>query len=354
MGERWRKIIHVDMDCFYAAVEVRDDPSLVDKPVAVGGAAERRGVLTTANYEARKYGLHSAMATATALRLCPDLVLLPVRMSYYASISKQIREIFSRYTDKIEPLSLDEGYLDVSDSSQCHGSATLIADDIRRAIKDELNLTASAGVAPNKFLAKICSEENKPDGQFVVTPDEVDAFSQQLDLRKFPGVGKVTLKKLHDQGLRIAGDVREFGEAEMVRRFGAMGRQLYERARGIDDREVMTHRIRKSLSVERTFAEDIPDPAAVDDIFDALFEELRERLGKAGDRAIRNQQVKLKFADFRTTTIERHSLALDRRLFEELIPLAWERGPGKGIRLLGIGVTFREREAIETSQLTLF
>ena len=342
------------MDCFYAAVEIRDNPELEGKAVAVGGSADRRGVLTTANYEARKFGLHSAMATATALRLCPDLILLPVRMSYYAEISKQIREIFSRYTDKIEPLSLDEAFLDVSDSDDFQGSATLIAEDIRQTIWDELKLTASAGVAPNKFLAKICSDENKPNGQFVVTPDNVDGFTQTLDLKKIPGVGKVTLKKLNDMGLKVCRDVRELGEAEMVRRFGSFGQSLYQRSFGIDNREVTPHRIRKSLSVERTFAEDIPGPDQISEVVDRLFEELVQRLEKAGDRPIRNQQVKLKFSDFKTTTIERSSMDLDRTLFDELIPLAWERGPGKGIRLLGLGVTFRENSPVETNQLPLF
>lgn len=353
-GQRSRKIIHVDMDCFYAAVEVRDNPELEGKPVAVGGSADRRGVLTTANYEARKYGLHSAMATATALRLCPHLILMPVRMSYYAGISRDIRAIFERYTDRIEPLSLDEAFLDVTECELFHGSATLIAEDIRRAIAQELRLTASAGIAPNKFLAKICSDENKPDGQFVVTPDDVDDFTRQLDLKKVPGVGKVTLRKLNDLGLRVCQDVRDLGEAEMVRRFGAFGRSLYQRSFGRDEREVMTHRVRKSLSVERTFAEDIPGPAEVGAVVDTLFEELVQRLQKAGNRPIRNQQVKLKFSDFKTTTIERSSLSLDKSLFEELVPLAWDRSPDKGIRLLGLGVTFREKTAIETSQLTLF
>ncbi len=340
------------MDCFYAAVEIRDNPELEGKPVAVGGTAERRGVLTTANYEARKYGLHSAMATATALRLCPDLILLPVRMSYYAGISREIRAIFARYTDRIEPLSLDEAYLDVTACEQFQGSATLIAEDIRRAIRDELRLTASAGVAPNKFLAKICSDENKPNGQCVVPPEQVEAFTRELDLSKIPGVGKVTARKLNDHGLRVCRDVRELGEAEMVRRFGSMGSHLYRRAWGVDDREVTVDRIRKSLSVERTFARDIPSPDDITDILAGLYDELCERLRKAGERPIRNQQVKLKFEDFRTTTMERASLELDKGLFEELIPLAWERGPGKGIRLLGIGVTFRDSDT--ENQLSLF
>ena len=197
---RQRKIIHVDMDCFYAAVEMRDDPSLRGIPVAVGGASDRRGVISTCNYEAREFGVHSAMATAYALRLCPNLRVVPGRMSHYQAVSRLIREIFSRYTKIIEPISLDEAFLDVTDCAQFQGSATLIAADIRLAIREELHLTASAGVAPNKFLAKICSDENKPDGQCVIAPDEVDNFVRDLPLGKIPGVGKVTQTRLAKAG----------------------------------------------------------------------------------------------------------------------------------------------------------
>jgi DNA polymerase-4 len=355
MATRQRKIIHIDMDCFYAAIEIRDDPSLRGIPIAVGGSAQHRGVITTCNYEAREYGVHSAMATAYALRLCPSLTVLPVRMSHYVSVSKQIREIFRRYTDIIEPLSLDEAFLDVSEVDLFNGSATLIAQDIRDTIRRELNLTASAGVAPNKFLAKICSDENKPDGQCVVTPAQVDAFVSKLPLGKIPGVGKVTLKRLETHGLRTCQDVRDMGEQELIRHFGGLGEFLFKRAHGIDDRELTTHWVRKSVSVERTFPEDIPDPEAATAALDALFDELTRRLEASRDRQIKNQQVKLKFSDFRVTTMERHSNRLDRSLFEELVPLAWERGAGKGIRLRGIGVTFRDDDGVaEENQLSLF
>jgi len=191
-----RKIIHVDMDCFYAAVEMRDNPSLRDIPLAIGGSRTQRGVISTANYPARKYGVRSAMSTAMALKLCPHLTLLPGRFDAYKEASAHIREIFSRYTARIEPLSLDEAYLDVTDSPHCHGSATLMAREIRQIIADELNLTASAGVAPIKFLAKIASDLNKPNGQYVITPEEMPQFLLTLPLAKIPGVGKVTAKKL--------------------------------------------------------------------------------------------------------------------------------------------------------------
>lgn len=351
---RQRKIIHVDMDCFYAAVEMRDDPSLKGIPLAVGGASDRRGVISTCNYEARKFGVHSAMATAYAIRLCPGLKVIPGRMSHYQSVSRQIREIFSRYTELIEPLSLDEAFLDVTDCEMFKGSGTLIAEDIRRAIREELDLTASAGVAPNKFLAKICSDENKPDGQCVIPPEGVDAFVRALPLAKIPGVGKVTQARLQRSGLNTCEDVRLLGEQEVIRQFGGLGEMLWRRAHGIDNRELTTSWVRKSLSVERTFAADIPEVEAAMQLIDTLFDELTRRLEKHQERPIKNQQVKLKFSDFRSTTIERASMSLDKALFVDLLPLAWERGNGLGIRLMGLGVTFREVDQVSEQQLPLF
>lgn len=343
------------MDCFYAAVEMRDDPSLRDIPLAVGGSADRRGVISTCNYIAREYGVHSAMATAYAKRLCPDLKVIPGRMSYYQEVSRQIREIFQRYTEIIEPLSLDEAFLDVTDAEHHEGSATLIAEAIRDAIREELQLTASAGIAPNKFIAKICSDENKPDGQYVVTPDEVEAFCRDLPLKKIPGVGKVTVKRLGDQGLQTCNDIRELGEQECVRRFGSLGALLFKRSQGIDNRELTTNWVRKSVSVERTFPEDINDIDGAVSAMSDLLGELQRRLEKHADRHIRNLQVKLKFADFNQTTIERRAISLDENLFQELLPLAWERGNGQGIRLLGLGVSFRDENKIAAeSQLKLF
>ena len=351
---RQRKIIHVDMDCFYAAVEMRDDPSLRGIPLAVGGSSDRRGVISTCNYEARKFGVHSAMATAYAIRLCPQLKVIPGRMSHYQAVSRQIREIFSRYTQVIEPLSLDEAFLDVTDCDQFKGSGTLIAEDIRRTIRQELNLTASAGVAPNKFLAKICSDENKPDGQCVITPDQVDDFVRALPLGKIPGIGKVTQARLQKTGLQTCEDVRCLGEQEIVRQFGGLGEMLWRRSHGIDDRALTTSWIRKSLSVERTFAEDVLELEAAMKLIDSLFDELTRRLEKHQERPIKNQQVKIKFSDFRSTTIERSSPGLIKDLFVDLLPTAWERGNGLGIRLLGLGVTFRDIDQIAERQLPLF
>ncbi len=354
-GNKQRKIIHVDMDCFYAAVEMRDNPDYRDIPLAVGGAADRRGVISTCNYIAREYGVHSAMATAYARRLCPDLTVIPGRMSYYKEISNQIRDIFRRYTDLIEPLSLDEAYLDVTETRHCRGSATLIAEEIRAAIRAELDLTASAGIAPNKFIAKICSDLNKPDGQYVVTPDAVDAFVDDLPLGKIPGVGKVTVKKLGDRGLHTCADIRNLGEQECIRQLGSLGVLLNKRARGIDDRPLTTEWVRKSLSVERTFPEDIPDVEKALATLESLFGELQRRLQPHRDRTIRNLQIKLKFADFSQTTMERAALALDRELFNELLKLAWERGEGQGVRLIGLGVSFRDDDNLyQEQQLALF
>ena len=350
-----RKIIHIDMDCFYAAVEMRDDPSLKGKPLAVGGASDRRGVISTCNYEAREFGVHSAMATAYALKLCPGLKVVSGRMSHYQDISRQIRAIFERYTDLIEPLSLDEAFLDVSDSKLFQGSATRIAEDIRRAISTELDLTASAGVAPNKFLAKICSDENKPDGICVVRPDQVTAFAAQLAVKKIPGVGKVTVARLEKHGIVTCSDVLALSKEALIVKFGSLGELLLKRAKGIDNRPLTTSWVRKSVSVEHTYAVDIEEIGGALAAVDKLFEELERRLKKHQDRTIKNQQVKLKFTDFKSTTIERSTATLDKSLFLELIPAAWDRGLGKGIRLLGLGVTFRDPVTeSEENQLALF
>jgi DNA polymerase-4 len=350
-----RKIIHIDMDCFYAAVEMRDDPSLKGKPLAVGGASDRRGVISTCNYEARQFGVHSAMATAYALKLCPGLKVVSGRMSHYQEISRQIRAIFERYTHIIEPLSLDEAFLDVSDSELFQGSATRIAEDIRRAISTELDLTASAGVAPNKFLAKICSDENKPDGICVVTPDQVTEFAANLPVKKIPGVGKVTVARLEKHGIVTCSDVLSLGKEELIVKFGGLGELLLKRAQGIDDRPLTTSWVRKSVSVEHTYATDIAEIDGALAAVDKLFDELKRRLEKHQDRVIKNQQVKLKFTDFKSTTIERSTTSLDKSLFLDLIPMAWDRGTGKGIRLLGLGVTFKDPVTeFDENQMTLF
>ncbi|WP_380181890.1 DNA polymerase IV [Kalamiella sp. sgz302252] len=336
-----RKIIHVDMDCFYAAVEMRDNPSLRDIPIAIGGSHQKRGVISTANYPARKYGVHSAMATATALRLCPHLKVIPGRFDAYKEASAHIREIFSRYTSLIEPLSLDEAYLDVSESPHCHGSATLMAREIRQTIERELDLTASAGVAPIKFVAKIASDMNKPNGQFVITPQELPQFLLTLPLAKIPGVGKVTAKKLEELGLLTCADVQKTDLAALLKRFGKFGRVLWERCNGIDEREVVTDRLRKSLGVERTLSADIHEWEECLKIIDYLYEELERRLKVVKpDLHIARQGVKLKFNDFQQTTQEHVWPVLNKEDFINVAKKTWqERRAGRGVRLVGLHVT---------------
>ncbi|MDU0353594.1 DNA polymerase IV [Paraglaciecola aquimarina] len=334
-----RKIIHIDMDCYYAAVEMRDNPEYRNVPLAIGGSSDRRGVISTCNYMARKFGVRSAMATAHALKLCPDLVLAPGRMELYREISQQIRGIFSRYTDKIEPLSLDEAYLDVSDCELFSGSATLIAEDIRRTIFAETQLTASAGVAPCKFVAKIASDENKPNGICVVTPSNLDDFVVKLKLGKIPGVGKVTLSKLNDMGLYTCADVRRFPFDELIKRFGKFGPVIWARSHGEDERSLTVERQRKSVGVERTMAKDIYSQQDCSKMIDSLFPKLQQRLKVSSpDLAIQSQGIKLKFSDFQQTTVEHKYQKLDKDYFFELLKEGLSRQNNRGIRLVGLHV----------------
>ncbi|ACS84734.1 DNA polymerase IV [Musicola paradisiaca] len=336
-----RKIIHIDMDCFYAAIEMRDNPRLRHIPLAIGGRADRRGVISTANYPARRYGVHSAMATATALRLCPHLTLLPGRMDVYKAVSYQIRQIFARYTSLIEPLSLDEAYLDVTDSTQCSGSATLIAEEIRQTIANELQLTASAGVAPIKFLAKVASEQNKPDGLFVITPAHMEPFLLSLPLANIPGVGKVTAGRLAERGLHNCADVRGYALAELLKEFGKFGRILWERCHGIDERRVSPERLRKSVGVETTLAQDIHDWPACEALIERLYAELEARLRRVRpDLHIARQGVKLKFDDFRQTTQEHVWPKLNKSDLIRLAHQTWQqRRESRGVRLVGLHVS---------------
>ncbi|SKC32254.1 DNA polymerase IV [Photobacterium piscicola] len=334
-----RKIIHVDMDCFYAAVEMRDNPALRDIPIAIGGRSEQRGVVSTCNYLARKYGVHSAMPTAQAMKLCPHLTLVHGRMEIYRQVSQQIRAIFARYTDKIEPLSLDEAYLDVSDCEMLHGSATLIAQHIRQAIEQELQLTASAGIAPVKFIAKVASDLNKPNGQYVVTPEQVDDFVAELKLEKIPGVGKVTIQKLHQQGLYVGRDVQNYAQQQLLQQFGKFGQSLWLRAHGIDEREVIVERQRKSVGVERTFSKNIASYDECWQVIEHLHLELEQRLRKVRPQLnIAKQGVKLKFADFQQTTVEHSYPLLDKQQFIPLLTEALTRQQGREIRLIGLSV----------------
>ena len=348
-----RKIIHIDADCFYAAVEIRDNPSLRGKPIAVGGSANRRGVIATASYEARKFGVRSAMASATALKRCPDLILIPGRMSVYREASRQMQDIYAEYTELIEPLSLDEAFLDVTASQRCRGSATLIAREIRRRIADQVGITVSAGIAPNKFIAKVASDWNKPDGQTVVTPDQVDDFLRDLPVNRIWGVGKVTAQKLEQHGIKTCGDVRKLDLFRFVQQFGQFGEHIHKLAHGIDERPVNPQWRRKSVSVENTYAEDLPDLASCQQRIPELLESLHRRLENLDDDyQIQNCFLKMKFHDFNQTTIERQNTSPGYADYAMLCEEAWQRGQVP-VRLLGIGARLLDL-ADSGGQLDLF
>lgn len=347
-----RKIIHCDCDCFYAAVEMRDDPRLKTLPVAVGGRAEQRGVVATCNYEARRYGVRSAMATAQALKRCPGLVVLPPAMEKYRIASRQILAIYGDYTDLVEPLSLDEAYLDVSHTGHFKGSGTLIAQEIRSRIAQSVGITASAGVAPNKFLAKIASDWNKPDGLFVIRPHEVDAFVAELPVDKLFGVGKVTAARLQQLEAKTCADLRAWPLLKLQHHFGKFGERLFNLCRGIDLREVSTAQESKSISVEETYTPDLSDLAACSAHLAELIDSLAARVLRAeAQRQIRKLYVKIRFADFRRTTAECIGTALEQDMFQKLLEVGFARG-GQAVRLLGVGVRLGEEEKLE--QLTLF
>lgn len=342
-----RKIIHIDMDCFFAAVEMRDNPALKHLPLAIGGARQARGVISTCNYPARAYGVRSAMPTGQALKLCPQLTLLSGNMDKYVAASRQIRAIFARYTDQIEPLSLDEAYLDVTDCTLFQGSATRIADDIRRNIFLETGLTASAGVAPNKFLAKIASDENKPDGLFVITPAEVSEFVKRLPLQRLPGVGVKTAERLSLLGLHNCDDIAAAPLPLLIKHFGAQADNLLKRSQGIDERAVCCNEQRKSLGVERTLENDLTQYTECVETLSQLLPQLQRRLDHYSNTAagrltpVQKVGVKLKFSDFRQTTVEKQGQPLQ---LDKLLPLldeAWQRRSEQGVRLIGLQIGFK-------------
>jgi DNA polymerase-4 len=337
-----RKIIHCDCDCFYAAIEIRDDPALAGLPVAVGGAEDRRGVIATCNYEARQYGIHSAMASATAMRKCRDLIIIPGNMEKYRIASQQMHTIFRDYTEIIEPLSLDEAFLDVSETKQCKGSGTLIAEEIRTRVRNEIGITLSAGIAPNKFLAKVASDWNKPDGQLVITPDKVAGFVEKLPVRKLYGVGKVTGRKMELQDIETCGDLQQYDKPQLLEMFGSFGETLHSLCRGIDERVVQAQSRRKSISVEHTFPEDLPSLENCLSTLPGLMEKLEDRISNSKKKVtIGKQFVKIKFNDFISTTVEQSASTLDLDGFKELCRTGFERG-NKPVRLLGLGVRMKE------------
>lgn len=355
-----RKIIHIDCDCFFAAVEIRDNPSLKGFPIAVGGKAKSRGVLSTCNYEARKFGLHSAMPTAQAVKLCPQVILLPHRFDAYKEASQQIHKIFSRYTDLIEPVSLDEAFLDVSQNDLYEGSASLLSQNICAEIEKEVGITASAGIAPNKFLAKVASDWNKPNGQYVIAPEKVADFMLDLPVEKIPGIGKKGKLKMDRLGIKTCKDLQTIDELCLLKNFGVFGCRLKQLSYGIDERPVCQSRLRKSLSVEHTFSQNIVLLQACQQPLSDLFQQLSQRLVKFREKQllkndsqpaqIKNLQLKVKFFDFTSTTIECQGRQLDLAVFQTLLESAWLR-TGKAIRLLGIGVGF---DYLPQQQLDLF
>ena len=344
-----RAIIHLDMDCFYAAIEVRDRPSLHGKPVGVGGARDRRGVLTTCNYEARKFGVRSAMPTFMALQRCPDLIVLPTRFDVYRREAAVIRGILHRFTSLIEPLSLDEAYLDVTEHPGAPGP---LAQVIRGTIFRKTKLTSSAGIGPNKLIAKIASEINKPNGQFEVTPEQVSGFMEKLPVRKIWGIGEKTGKKLAELGVNTCGELQRFSRPELVDLFGKFGVELYDLCRGIDHRPVEPDRPRKSLSTEETFPVDLTTVEQCEEKLEELFQDLMADLAqKESTREIRNIFVKLKFNDFTRTTAERAGLLPTLQDFRSLLAAAFSR-TGKPVRLIGLGVRFAETTP-ESAQMSL-
>lgn len=329
---------------------MRDNPDLADKPIAVGGSPDRRGVVATCNYAARKFGIHSAMASATARKRCPDLIIVRPAMDKYREASQLIHQVFGNYTDLIEPLSLDEAFLDVSLSNQYRGSATRIAEAIRAEVYEKVGITISAGIAPNKFLAKIASDWNKPNGQFVITPEQIDEFVAALPVKKLHGVGKVTASKMKRLGIENCNDLRQLSIDELRKHFGSFGDRLHDLSLGIDHRPVQTERIRKSLSVENTYAVDL---ASLEDCLKALPElnlRLAKRLEKLDDDyQIHKQFIKIKFHDFIHTTVEMLSPAAAAENFEQLCEQGFARGD-RPVRLLGMGVRL-EPKSIQPEEL---
>lgn len=341
-NKKIRKIIHVDMDAFYASVEQRDNPEWRGKPVIVGGAPNSRGVVATCSYEARKYGIHSAMPSSTAYRLCPQAIFVRPRFEVYKKISGQIREIFHEYTDLVEPLSLDEAYLDVTENKKGISLATEVAGELLKNIYQKTGLTASAGVSFNKFLAKVASDVNKPYGITIVTPKKAAQFIDHLPIGKFHGIGKVTEKKMHSLGIKTGADLRKLSEEELIEHFGKVGRFYYQIVHGIDDREVTPHHTRKSISQEITLDKDINDRRQMEQILEKMAHSLEEYLEKKHIKG-RTITLKVKYYNFKSIT---RSITIPEPVNEAAIMMKYaallldKTDAGKiKVRLLGIGLS---------------
>ena len=358
-----RKIIHIDMDAFYASVEQRDNPDYRGKPIAVGGSPTGRGVVATASYEARKFGVRSAMSSRKAIQLCPHITFVRPRFEAYKTVSRAIREIFHRYTDIIEPLSLDEAFLDVTEDKLQIGSALEIAMQIKKAIKDELNLTASAGVSTNKFVAKIASDINKPDGLTFIGPSKIESFISNLPVEKFFGVGKVTADKMKGMQLFTGADLKKLTEEDLVRYFGKTGHFYYKIVRGIDEREVQTHRETKSLGAEDTFVYDLETTEEMHKELDRIAVTVVNRLEKSRLKG-RTITLKIKYSDF-TQITRNFSFPYPIGDLETIIDtarqlLAKVDMNEKTVRLLGISLSnfgemeVKTRKPRDPEQLELF
>lgn len=337
-----RKIIHIDMDAFFAAVEQRDHPQWQGQPVIVGGQPDSRGVVATCSYEARRFGIHSAMPSARAYQLCPQGIFVQPRIPVYYRVSQQIHAVFREYAERIEPLSLDEAYLDVTDTTVCGGSASLMAEEIRQKIFQTTQLTASAGVSYNKFLAKIASDMNKPNGQYVIRPEQGEAFVAQLAVGKFYGVGKVTEAKMHSLGIRTGADLKAWSRMQLRDSFGKSGDYYYAIARGIDERPVVATRQRKSLGSETTFEQDVTDVSLMYQCLQQLAVEVCDAL-KNKQLAAYTVTLKVKYSDFQQIT---RSQTVDEPVYKvahvhQLLPRLMQRTEiaQRSVRLLGISLS---------------
>lgn len=345
-----RKIIHIDMDAFYASIEQRDNPTLRGKPIAVGGDPNKRGVVATCSYEARNYGIHSAMSSITAYKLCPHIIFVKPRMDVYKGVSNEIMEILFSYSDLVEPLAWDEAFIDVTVNKSNHTSATIIAKEIRSKIYKETGLTSSAGVSFNKFLAKVASDYNKPNGMKVIIPSEAEGFINNLAIEKIYGVGKVTRNKLHNMGIFNGRDLKQLSEGQLIDLFGKLGSILYNFARGLDERPVNPYRVRKSIGRETTLNEDLEDVEEIIEILTrlSLLVEKRMEVAKVKGTTI---TLKIKFNDFRNIT---RRVTVDKginknedimiNIIELLKSIELE---GKKVRLLGVSLSnFEEHEEV--------
>ena len=358
MANRIRKIVHIDMDAFYASVEQRDNPEYRGKPLVVGGSPDRRGVVAAASYEARKFGIHSAMPSKLAVAKCPNVIFAKPRFDIYRAISVQIHDIFRRYTDTFEPVALDEAYLDVTENKQELPYASTVARHIRAEIFQQTNLTASAGVSMNKFLAKMASGINKPNGMTVILPEDAETFVEALPIEKFHGIGKVTAAKMHDLNIKTGADLKERELEFLVRQFGKSGNYYYNIARAKDNRAVEANRVRKSIGAENSFAQDLSDRTAILQELERIAQTLHKRINKH-QASGRTLTLKVKFSDYqqitRSRTLGNSINSLDAIITEASSLFKAIDLEDKSIRLLGISLSnLDNKKQLEIVQLSLF